>query len=331
MKPATSPQKPAVRPQARPAAPPAPTRPDPRGPFAPFADALHLPIPAEPAPISLAEHAQVEALAQQVSAAAVGRERFVSFPAVALQIIELVHAPQADARGVAGFISRDPGLAADVLAVANSAAFRGVSEVGSVRDAVARLGLQEVGRVASAVSARALLVPARAGGAAPSTALFTRAVAVATAASAAALRLRDAHSDRVWLAGLLHDVGFALGASALAGLGEAAAGAPAERALELSHVEIGAAALKAWGLPQYLADVCARHHDEQVPAGPELVDLHLVRLTSALARLAEPSTSARAAREVVQSARALGLDAHAVRALAADLKAAEQRAATLVR
>jgi len=157
-------------------------------------------------------------------------------------------------------------------------------------------------------------------------------VAVATAASAAALRLRQAHSDRVWLAGLLHDVGFALGASALADLGAAAAsGAAAERALELSHVEIGAAALKAWGLPQYLADVCARHHDEQVPASPDLVDLHLVRLTSALARLAEPPAAARAAHEVVQSARALGLDVHAVRALAADLKAAEQRAATLVR
>jgi putative nucleotidyltransferase with HDIG domain len=200
---------------------------------------------------------------------------------------------------------------------------------------VARLGLQEVGRVASAVSARALLLPARAGAGAPSTTLFTRAVAVATAASAAALRQRGAHSDQVWLAGLLHDVGIALAASALDRL--ESGGAPgvsralAERAVELAHVEVGTAALQAWGLPAYLAEVCAHHHDAEVQAGPDQVDLHLVRLTSALARLGEVEAGARAAREVVQSAAALGFDAHAVRALAADLKAAEGRAALLVR
>jgi putative nucleotidyltransferase with HDIG domain len=236
---------------------------------------------------------------------------------------------------VAGFISRDPGLAADLLAVANSAAFRGVSEIASVREAVARLGLQEVGRVASAVSARALLVPAHTGGGAPSTRLFTRAVAVATAASACALRRPGAHSDRVWLAGLLHDVGLALGGSELHRLateGGTPVPAPlAERALVRAHVEIGAAALRGWGLPAWLAEVCAHHHDEAPPAGPDAADLHLVRLTSALSRLDEPDVAARAAGEIVQSAGALGLDVHAVRALAADLGAAEQRAAVLVR
>ncbi|MBK9517759.1 MAG: HDOD domain-containing protein [Anaeromyxobacter sp.] len=327
------PAAPARRAPPPPAVPEAP--PDPAVPFSAFARALKVAVPLEPLPAPLAEREAASALATQLATDATGREHFVSFPAVALQIIEQVHSPTADARGVAGFISRDPGLAADVLAVANSAAFRGVSEAGSVREAVARLGLQEVGRVASAVSARALLLTAQPGGGAPSTRLFTRAVAVATAASATALRLRGAHSDQVWLAGLLHDVGLALGRSALHRLGAAGGaavtGPVAERAVEQAHVEIGAAALRAWGLPGYLSDVCARHHDEELPAGPELVDLHLVRLTSALARLDEPEVGARAAREVMSSARALGFDVHAVRALAADLKAAEQRAAVLVR
>jgi len=125
--------------------------------------------------------------------------------------------------------------------------------------------------------------------------------------------------------------GLALGTSALHGLGSVGGPAVSARALELAHAGIGASALTAWGLPGYLADVAARHHDEAPPAGPEHVDLHLVRLTSALSRLAEPEVGARAAREVVQSARALGFDAHAVRALAADLKAAELKAGVLVR
>lgn len=337
--PSTAPARPAAGPSPRPSAPRAePTRadgPDPDGPFGPFARALKIAVPPAPPALPLAEAERARELAQRLAADAARQERFVSFPAVALQIIELVHAPDADARGVAGFISRDPGLAADVLAVANSAAFRGVSEVTSVRDAVARLGLQEVGRVASAVSARALLVPSRSGGGQTSTRLFTRAVAVATAASAAALGVRGARSDQVWLAGLLHDVGLALGGSALHRLesagGAGAAGAALDLALEEAHVEIGAAALKAWGLPRYIADVCARHHEPEVPAQADLVDLHLVRLASALSRLSEPAVAARSAREIVQSAGALRLDAPAVRALAADLKAAEQRAAVLVR
>lgn len=335
-----TPAKPSTGAAARPAPPsrppaPAAAAPDPDGPFGPFARALRVGVPAEPPPIALADREAAATLGRQLAAGAVDREHLVAFPAVALQIIELVNGPQADARGVAGFISRDPGLAADVLAVANSAAFRGVSEVGSVRDAVARLGMQEVARVASAVSARALLVTRGAGGAGASTRLFTRAVAVATAASSTALRLRGAHSDQVWLAGLLHDVGLALATTAY--LRQRDGGAPgvpgpvALLAVEEAHMEIGATALKAWGLPQYIADVCARHHEAEVPAGPDLVDLHLVRLTSALSRLGEREVAARAAREIVQSAGALGFDAHAVRALAADLKAAEQRAATLVR
>jgi putative nucleotidyltransferase with HDIG domain len=189
--------------------------------------------------------------------------------------------------------------------------------------------------VASAVSARALLIPSQPGGAASSTRLFTRAVAVATAASATALRLPGAHSDQVWLAGLLHDVGFALGATALQRLEAAgtpaAVGPTAARALEQAHAEIGAAAIKAWGLSDYLARVCGQHHLDQLPAGPEDVDLHLVRLTSALTRVEETAAGARAAEEIMQSAKALRFDVHAVRALAADLRAAEARAAMLVR
>jgi putative nucleotidyltransferase with HDIG domain len=312
--------------------------PPPEDPFAPFARALRIELPAEPPTPPAEEEGADAALAARIldRAAAPGSE-LVSFPAVALQIIELVSSPKADAASIAGFISRDPALSAGVVSVANSAAFRGLSEVESVRDAVARLGLQEVGRVASAVSARAVLdaqgpTGKRAG---PPGQLFTRAVAVSWTAAAAAMRQRGARTDHVYLGGLLHDVGRALAARALAGLladgggDELTATVRAERVLDRVHVEVGEAALRRWGLPQYLQDMGAHHHDAIVP--PELVDLHLVRLSSALALLREPALAGRAAREIVQSAAALGLEVRAVRALAADLHDAEQRAAALSR
>jgi HD-like signal output (HDOD) protein len=312
---------------------PAAAAPAPEHPFAPFARALRVELPAEPPGVPPGEEAGDDALAARVAerAAAPGSE-LASFPAAALQILELVRDPKSDATRIAGFISRDPALSAGVISVANSAAFRGVSEVESVRDAVARLGLEEVGRVASAVSARAVLDPGKEGGAFRH--LFTRAVAVSWAASAAAMRQRGARSDHVYLGGLLHDVGRALGARALAqltagGSAELTGTARAERVLDRVHARIGEAALQRWGLPQYLRDVCAHHHDEVVP--PDQVDLHLVRLVSALALLREPALAARAAREILQSAGALRLGVPGVRALAADLRDAEQRAAALAR
>jgi HD-like signal output (HDOD) protein len=320
---------------ARPAPPPEPAVED-ADPFAPFARALRIEIPAEPPAPSPADEAALAELAGRVLAAAKATTgELVSFPAAALEIVERVHDPKADARGVAGFIARDPALAADVVSVANSAAFRGVSEIESVHDAVARLGLAEVGRVASAVAARRLLDPAGSrGGARATTGLFVRAVAVAMAAAGAALRQRGARSDHVWLGGLLHDVGQALALQLLARL-SAEPGAHltsvglAERVIERVHVEVGQVAIQQWALPAYLGEICAHHHDTAVPA--EAVDLHLVRLTSALARLSELTVVARAAREIVQSAGALKMDAPAVRMLATDLKAAEERAKALVR
>jgi len=256
-----------------------------------------------------------------------------------LKLVPPLH-PNADAAGFAGIISRDPALSAGVLSVANSAVFRGVTEVETVREAVTRLGLQEVGRVAAAVAARTLFNPhvreERAAFSRRSTALFTRSVAVGSAAASVAMRHPGARSDRVYLGGLLHDVGKGLALRALARLvldGGEPEPDPSrlERVLERVHVEIGDQAIKAWALPTYLALICSRHHDEVVPSDAEFLELHLVRLASAVAALREPTFSARAAREIVQSSAALRLDAYEVRALRAELRQAEERAAALPR
>jgi putative nucleotidyltransferase with HDIG domain len=261
----------------------------------------------------------------------------VAFPAVALRIAELAASPDADVLRMAGLVSRDPSLSAAVIAVANSAVFQGVSPVQTVREAVARLGLSEVSRTAAAVAARGLFEASAGTPAAGARAreAFRHAVAVAGGAAAAALRQRGARSDHTYLGGLLHDVGKPLAlrllAADVAATGDLHPTGPRlARVLEEVHVEVGAAAHAAWGLPAYLAAICARHHDAEVEAAPEHVDLHLVRLTSALADLRDPAFAARAAREIVQSAGALGLDPYAVRALAADLAQAEARAAALV-
>jgi HD-like signal output (HDOD) protein len=329
------PSSPTPPPSAPPPSTPPPLR-APADPFAPFGRALGVEPPAEPAPRSdedRAEDARVAALVRERFAAA--RPEPSSFPAVALQILNHAADPGADVQDLARLVSRDPALSAGVLSVANSPVYRGLMEVETVRDAVARLGLDELGRVAAAVSVRTLFSPRQRAEhqafASRFGELFGHAVAVGSAAASAALRRPDARADRAYLGGLLHDVGKSLALRALAGLvldGRLAAPAPerVERVLDELHVDLGGEAHQIWALPHYLTVLCVRHHDEAVPGDPEFVDLHLVRLASALADLREPLWAARAAGEVVQSAGALRLDAFAVRAVAAELRQAEARA-----
>jgi putative nucleotidyltransferase with HDIG domain len=306
-----------------------------RAGFASFAQALGIEPPADPLPLSPEEEREDARLATLIlERFAKARPEPASFPAIALRILNLVASPEAEVVELATLVSRDPALSAGVLSVANSVVFRGLMEVETVREAAVRLGLAEVGKIAAAVSARTLFSPRLR---AEQTAfgerwqvLFRHSVAVGSAAAAFAQRHPGARADRVYLGGLLHDVGKSLALRILAGaFVERRIAAPEaarlERVLDRVHVELGGEAHQAWALPQYLTVICVRHHDDAVPGDPELVDLHFVRLTSAVADLGEPAFAARAGREIAQSAAALRLDPYEVRALAAEVRQAHER------
>jgi HD-like signal output (HDOD) protein len=102
-----------------------------------------------------------------------------------------------------------------------------------------------------------------------------------------------------------------------------------DRLLDRVHVELGAELHQEWQLPQYLTVLAVRHHDAEIPADEEFRDLHVVRLAAATYDVrADAATAWRASREILQSAAALRLDANGVRALAAELRVAEERVAT---
>jgi len=301
------------------------------GPEAPpesWAAALELPLGALNGlgPPSLPEEGEV---ARQVSAHFdAHRPGPASFPAIALNVLELLRDPKVDAAALARAIELDMALSAGVLALANSAVFRGVSKVETLREAVARLGLTEVARLAAALSTRSLYRGMRAelelfGGTWDR--LFHHAATVARAGAELAKARRLGDPDRVFLGGMLHDVGKSLALRSLGALVvEERVQRPApemvERILHNLHVQIGAEAHREWGLPEGLSAIAARHHLPDPGPGPGQEELHVVRLCSALelARSA-PGTSWAAPAEAVGSARALGLGPTRVAALRAAL------------
>ena len=212
-------------------------------------------------------------------------------PSLSLRLLNLVASPRAEVAEMVRLISADPALSAGVLTVANSVVHRGQDEIETVRAAVVRLGLEEVARVAGAVGARSLFNPRLRAELAVHgrsfSALFHRALTVAGGAAALALQVKGGRSDRAYLGGMLVDVGKSIGLRSLVALKDLP-GAPqndparAARALELVHVEVGGECHQEWSLPQYLTVMAVRHHDPEIPADPEFVDLHAVRLCGAL-------------------------------------------------
>jgi putative nucleotidyltransferase with HDIG domain len=315
-----------------------PTAPD--APDAEFARALGLApeaLAATAPPLGPEEEAARVSVLEHYAAMRPGPS---SFPAIATQILELVRYPDVDLKQLTSYIRLDGALAASILALANSAIYRAVRHIDSLKDAVARLGLGEVARLAAAVSMRTLYQPEVLGEFqrhAPTwERLFLHGIRTARAASELARRklAPTPGAEQAFLAGLLHDVGMSIAMRSYAAREQAKKIAPLDQAaldrvLHAVHVEVGVDLHRTWNLPPALLEVVAHHHAAAVPAVGEAGLVHLVRLASAVDLLrTAPASSPRAAAEVLGSARALKLSPAKVADLVQELEAAEGWAAT---
>jgi putative nucleotidyltransferase with HDIG domain len=301
-------------PQGATAAAPRPAAPAPGD--ADFATALGLdPAALEPLELELdGEEAAAAGLVRFHFLA--NRPRPAAFPRVALRLLDLVLDEEVDAGELCRLVELDLAVAGAVLARANAAAGRALDPIETVRQAVTRIGLSEVARVAAATAMRTLYdgqAQRGFGTHAPVwPILFEHALVTGRLAGELARGRRDARPELAFMAGLLHDVGLAVGMRSLASLTGDGTLAPREptsaiRLLLRDHVELGVEAVRAWGLPPRLVEAVHHHHRPGLAAGPEQTTLQIVRVASALHLLdAAPGASPAAAREAVEGARALG-------------------------
>jgi HD-like signal output (HDOD) protein len=310
-------------PAAQAPAPPAIQEPDPfDGPWALLTGASE----PRPLPWTPEEEAQVSALVPLVRADfEKHRPSPTAFPALAVQIIDLLNGPDVDMAKLLKAISPDPAISVNVLRVANSALYSRGGEVNEMRMAVMRIGLRGVGEIAAGVAGRSLFDVAlrveyeifgdrwnR---------LFLDTMAVAFGASQFAFEQNVGRADRAFLAGMFHDMGKSLALRSLAGLvisGQVPAPIPdavVDEVLERTHVEIGAAAMGIWALPQHLIDACLHHHDPEVPGDADHMELHILRMVSGVHRLVKDPEDPRRLAETRQSIEAMHLVRRGVKLL----------------
>jgi len=206
-----------------------------------------------------------------------GVDALPSPPTSSADIAEALARSDVSAEHVVSLVERDPGSAATLLHVANSAFFGLARSVTSVQDAVACLGIGPVRAV--------LLAAGPAGRMRCETADMARLTEEVSAdgmtvANAARERVPGVRAQEAYTAGLLHGIGWlALAAVATKqvravrrDIRDGVASCAAERQqLGTTHAEVGGCLLRLWDLPASLVNAVAHHRDLAAPGASDPV------------------------------------------------------------
>jgi putative nucleotidyltransferase with HDIG domain len=200
-------------------------------------------------------------------AAAVGR--LPTLPATVRAVMDACDGLETDARDVARLVLADQGLTANLLKLANSAAYGHRRRVTTVSDAVVIMGLSAVKSLAISSHTAQLLSRALRGYEMERGDLWRHSLSVAFIARRLA-GAGEAAAEEAFVAGLLHDVGKVVLSDSLGDafdeLTHAAQSArcplsDSERdMLGFDHADLGARIAATWGFPERLVEVIGLHH-----------------------------------------------------------------------
>ncbi len=197
-----------------------------------------------------------------------------TFSTILVRLSEVINDERSGSADLERVLRTDPALTANILRVANSAYFGCPWAIRSIGHALAMLGRDGVFRAAASASLAGVVPKRIPGYEIDALAFWQHSIAVAVLAERLAGELEIDHTEVVFTAGLLHDIGkLVIGLS----LSEAShevldrvrgndgAFVAAEReVLGTDHAEVGDALASHWQLPAEIRSAIRWHHD---PAG----------------------------------------------------------------
>lgn len=182
-------------------------------------------------------------------------------PVIAVELVRLSQKPNTSLSDIVKVLERDPVLAADVLRVAQSAAFSGRTEVRSIQEAVNRVGLNRAADLFLRVALEAKIFRAP-GYSEPLERLRQHSIATAELARLIGARVRQVN-EYGYVCGLLHDIGIAGALIALAADDSGVRGVKFDAiwpALSSVHAQFTVQMAQLWNLPEELRATLRYHH-----------------------------------------------------------------------
>jgi putative nucleotidyltransferase with HDIG domain len=220
--------------------------------------------------------------------------RLPTMPQVLLKLMQQCQDENAGMGELAQLIAQDPGLAGTVLTAAHSSAYhRTPGRKPSIEQALMTLGTDMVKTLVISESVFQMFNEFSRPGAIDLRGFWKHSLSAAVLARAIAQRMKHAHAEEAYLAGLLHDVGrLALLAAApqeyavnFHAHDDARLCWVEQRTLEINHAEAGAWLVGRWQLDSFLADSIQYHHE---PA-ERLINAHpLIRIVTLAHLLSSP-------------------------------------------
>ncbi|MDH4274009.1 MAG: HDOD domain-containing protein [Gammaproteobacteria bacterium] len=233
-----------------------------------------------------------------------------TLPDICMRISEAASDPNSSAFDMGKIIGQDPALTAQVLKVANSSFYSANAKIDTLTRAVVMLGLQQLRYLTFSVCSIDVVAKFKL----PAKELehfWKHSFYTGICARLLASKLHIMNTERLFVMGLLHDIGkLVFQHSAPEHYRRAATGASRERMPQyrwekgtfgFDHAELGAELLTSWRLPSALCDAVRFHHDPE-RAGTARMEAALVHLGDAVAWRLQGSTESTFAPEIHPSA-----------------------------
>ena len=190
------------------------------------------------------------------------------FDDIALQIDREVRENKLDAELICKILEEDQVLVADLLRMANSAFFSGMSPVSCLKDAAVRLGVRQIAAIVFSVSQKRLYSASKGVFKSRLKDLWVHTSAVSMGARwlAANAGYRNL-ADEAFVAGLLHDIGklslLCVLEDLIASDGLQLSDEDVNRILLQMHCEHGAMLLTQWNIPESFKTIVLQQNDEK--------------------------------------------------------------------
>lgn len=214
-----------------------------------------------------------------------------SLPDIYFQISEMISDPRFSVKDIGQIIGKDPALSARLLKIVNSSIYGFQSRVDRVSRAVTIIGAEELKNLifATSVVTKFRAIPTEL---VDMTDFWLRSIKCSVIAKNLAVECSVLHGERLFLAGLLHDIGslvfyHKLPEKSLEVLMEAKHDRRLVPELEqkiigFTHAELGSVLIKTWGFPESLYETLAYYLNPESTQVHKL-DTYLLNLASRLA------------------------------------------------